>query len=115
MVTFEIRKPDPMELCELHHSNNPEKICYLRSDMLGYILNIANLNYESRVLLVDNTRGLVAGAVLERGVSYCQNVEFNLDQTIKYKMDHLVQMDITSNQHKPLATISANLLIQTNK
>lgn len=79
--------------------------------MLGYILNIANLNYESRVMLVDNTRGLMAGAVLERGVNHCQIVEFQQDQTIKYKMDHLIQMDISSNAHKPLSTISSHLLI----
>mgnify|MGYP003904410155 CR=1 FL=1 len=111
MVTFEVRKPEPMELCELHHTNNPEKICYLRPDMLGYILNMANLNHESRVLLVDNTRGLVAGAVLGRGVTACQIVEFHQDQTIKYKMEHFLQMDITANQHKPLSTISSHLLI----
>ena len=71
MVTFEVRKPVAMELCELHHINNPERICYLRPDMMGYILNIANINHDSRVLLVENTRGLVAGAILERGINYC--------------------------------------------
>lgn len=49
----------------------------MRSDMLGYVLNYANLSYESRVLLVENTRGMMAGAVAERGINYCMRVEFN--------------------------------------
>ncbi len=29
---------------EAYFQNNPEKICYLRPDMLGYILNYSNVN-----------------------------------------------------------------------
>jgi len=43
----------------------------LRPDSLGYIINIANINAMSRVLLVDNTKGLVAGALCERSVAFC--------------------------------------------
>lgn len=44
MVSFEIRKPECLEICEAYHQNNPEKICYLRPDMLGFILNYSNVN-----------------------------------------------------------------------
>ena len=81
---------------------------------MGYMLNLANLNYDSRVLIVDNTRGLLTGGVLERGVNYCQQVEFNQDQTIKYKAEHLLQMDLGSAEIKALSVIASQLLIQTN-
>jgi hypothetical protein len=43
----------------------------LRPDSLGYIINMANISTMSRVLLVDNTKGLVAGALCERSIAYC--------------------------------------------
>ena len=43
----------------------------LRPDSLAYMLNMANINSTSRVLLVDGARGLVAGALCERSVGYC--------------------------------------------
>jgi hypothetical protein len=67
MVSFEIRKPECLEICEAYYQNNPEKICYLRPDMLGFILNYSNINSQSKCLLVENTRGLMAGALIERG------------------------------------------------
>lgn len=77
MVTFEVRAVDSIEACDFYYTYYPEKICYLRSDMLGYLLNLANLSAESRVLMVENTRGLLAGAVMERKINYCLRVEFN--------------------------------------
>jgi len=115
MVTFEVRRPDAMELCDVHFQNNPEKICDLRPDVLGYILNMANLNFESRVLLVENTRGLLAGAVIERGINYCLMVEFNQDKSVKYRNDFLYQMDIATNDHKAMSSIAANMLLPLNK
>ena len=52
----------------------------LRPDSLGFLLNYANINYESRVLLCDKTRGLIAGALVERDVREIMHVEFGHHQ-----------------------------------
>jgi len=36
---------------------------------------MANINYESRVLLVDKTKGFIAGALIERQVPEILHVE----------------------------------------
>ena len=43
------------------------------------MLNIANINYQSRVLVVENTKGFLCGAVMEKAVGYCLRVDFNAD------------------------------------
>jgi hypothetical protein len=77
MVTFEIRKPDAAEMCETYWQCYPEKIFYLRPDMVGYMMNNSNVNFDSKVLLIDSTRGLLAGVLYEKKVKYCLQVEFN--------------------------------------
>ena len=59
LVTIQIIKPSALELCDTYHTNYPDKICGLRPDNLGYLLNMSNANSQSRVLFVDNTRGLL--------------------------------------------------------
>lgn len=46
--------------------------------MLGFILNHANINYDSRVLIVDNTKGLLLGALVEKKIRSGLKVEFNV-------------------------------------
>jgi hypothetical protein len=44
--------------------------------MLGHLLNLANVSNESHVLLIENTKGLMAGAVIERQPHSIMRVEF---------------------------------------
>ena len=76
MVTFEVKRPTSLELCEAYSSTQPGKILGLRSDSIALILQMANVNSESRVLLVDKTKGLLTGALIERGVSEIMCIEF---------------------------------------
>jgi hypothetical protein len=48
----------------------------LRPDSLGFLLNYANINYDSRVLLCDKTKGLITGALIEKDVREIMHVEF---------------------------------------
>ena len=73
-MIFEAKKPTSLALCEMYWQTQPQKLCMLRPDSLAYLLNMANVNCQSNVLLVDNTRGLVAGALCERSISYCLQV-----------------------------------------
>jgi hypothetical protein len=92
MVTFEVRKPEPMEVCEAYFRNNPEKICGLRPDSLGYLLTMGNVSSQSRVLLVENTRGFLAGVLMDKEVRYGLRVEFN-SRSIKNNNEILSEMD----------------------
>jgi len=44
MVTFEVKKPNALELCEAYSSTQPAKIQGLRSDSLALIMQMANIN-----------------------------------------------------------------------
>jgi tRNA (adenine58-N1)-methyltransferase non-catalytic subunit len=74
-VTFEVKKPTALEICEAYTQNQPNRILGLRSDTLGLMMQMANINAESRVLLIDKTRGLMAGALIEKGVKEILYVE----------------------------------------
>lgn len=83
-VWFEARRPTALNICEVYHRSQPEKICNLRPDSLSFLINMANVSFQSRVLLVENTKGLVQGALIERCVAYALRVEF---------MENLVELD----------------------
>jgi tRNA (adenine58-N1)-methyltransferase non-catalytic subunit len=85
-VVFTIRKPNSYSLCEAYHLTGPQKICHLRPDSFGYLLNMANVNCMSHCLVVENTKGLVTGALCERMCAYTMVVNFtNEDQQASLK------------------------------
>lgn len=61
----------------MYSQTQPFKICSLRPDSMGLLLNMANINSNSRVLLVDKTKGLLSGALIERDVQNVLKVEFS--------------------------------------
>ena len=75
-VWFEARRPTALNLCETYHRSSPDRICHLRPDSLALLLNVANVSFQSRVLLVENTKGFLSGALAERAVAYALRVEF---------------------------------------
>ena len=92
LVTFEVRKPSSLEICEAYFHCYPDRICFLRPDMLGYILQMANISSESKVLIVENTRGFIPGVMMEKEVKYGLRVEF-CTKALKYFNDILIEMD----------------------
>ena len=58
-VWFEVRRPTALNICETYHRSSPDRICNLRPDSLALLLNMANLSFQSRVILVDNTKGFL--------------------------------------------------------
>ena len=66
-----------MEICEVYSSTAPNKICSLRVDSLAILLNMANLSKNSKVLLVENTKGFMQGALSERGVYSILRIEMH--------------------------------------
>ena len=63
---FRILQCSALTVCDAVHSSNPEKICGLRPDSLGALLNGANVQSGCAALVFDGCAGLLAGAVIER-------------------------------------------------
>ena len=112
MLTFEIRKPTIHEICETYFTFKPSHICFLRSDMLGLLMNYSNVNSESNVLIVENTRGLISGAVAEREPIYGLRVEFGSD-SLKNNNEILrfTYPFLTSNHCLKIGAINSNMLL----
>ncbi|CDW89783.1 trna (adenine-n)-methyltransferase non-catalytic subunit trm6-like [Stylonychia lemnae] len=75
-ITFQLKKPTALELCNVYSQTQPAKIMGLRADSLALLLNMANINQESRVILLDKTKGLLTGALIEKDVREILHVEF---------------------------------------
>lgn len=112
MPTFEVRKPTAMEVCEAYGSS--ARLCHLRSDMLGFLMNMSNINSESKVLLVEHTRGFMTGAISERDPKSILRVEFGHD-SIKCNNDILKEMDPTVGQQIKVTYVHSKMLINVNK
>ncbi|TNV78396.1 hypothetical protein FGO68_gene13808 [Halteria grandinella] len=103
-VTFEIKKPTALELCEAYTQTQPQRILSLRADTLGLMMQMANINQESRVLLIDKTRGLLAGALIEKNVKEILHVELGGGgQQIKMQTDILMEYNLHPYQQKRLS------------
>ena len=76
--------------------------------MLGYILNMSNVNADSQVLMVEHTRGMVAGALMERGPKYIQRVEYS-HSSIKINSEILEQFDLPGSDFLRLGSVHGNL------
>ncbi|RKP40422.1 Gcd10p-domain-containing protein [Dimargaris cristalligena] len=63
---FTVVEPTLHNVCNLYFSKNPMKIRDLRVDTLSQVVTSANLNAYSKILVVDDTQGLVLSAALSR-------------------------------------------------
>ncbi|KAJ8652243.1 hypothetical protein O0I10_012151 [Lichtheimia ornata] len=70
MKVFTPVRPTLYQINELFFNKNPEKIKGLRVDTLSQILSLANVRSNSKVLVVDDTQGLIVSAVAERMGGY---------------------------------------------
>jgi len=66
MKLVKLVQPSALNLCKTYYYNKPGKINYLRFDSLAQMLHLGNIQANSNVLVIDNTAGLVVGAVAER-------------------------------------------------
>ena len=109
---FEVRRPNAVDLCEAYFARTPEKICGLRSDSLALLLNMANVSFESNVLLVDNTRGLLAGALIEKCASYILRVEFSTCQNLQCNTEFLQPFNLAPQSTRRLASVHASVFLK---
>ena len=53
-------------LCTHFIDREPHKIMDMRLDTLGQVLNLANVQYGGKYLVMDDTKGMLLGAIIER-------------------------------------------------
>ncbi|KAI9292508.1 Gcd10p-domain-containing protein [Neoconidiobolus thromboides FSU 785] len=58
--------PSTFNICEFFHLKNPSKIKDLRMDTLSQMLTIGNVQPNSKILVVEDTNGLVLSSILDR-------------------------------------------------
>ncbi|KAL0094864.1 adenine(58)-N(1)-methyltransferase non-catalytic subunit TRM6 [Phycomyces blakesleeanus] len=59
-------RPTLYSITQYFFNKNPEKIRHLRIDTLSQLLNHANVRANGKILVVDDTQGLIISAVAER-------------------------------------------------
>ncbi|CEJ02829.1 hypothetical protein RMCBS344292_16823 [Rhizopus microsporus] len=74
MKLFTPIRPTLFSIAEYFFNKNPEKIKHLRIDTLSQLLSISNVHPNSKMLVVDDTQGLIVSAMLERMGGYGQLV-----------------------------------------
>jgi len=62
----ELRYPSLYNVCEYAYELQENKIVNLRYDALAYILNSSNITHTSKVLIIENTDGIVTAGAVER-------------------------------------------------
>jgi tRNA (adenine58-N1)-methyltransferase non-catalytic subunit len=64
-------------LCNHFIEREPQKVLDLRLDTVGQILNLANVQYGGKYLVMDDTKGLLLGAIIER----CSSVKLEYQKS----------------------------------
>ncbi|KAI8883539.1 eukaryotic initiation factor 3, gamma subunit [Backusella circina FSU 941] len=59
-------RPTLRTMCEYFFNKNPDKIKHLRIDTLSQLLSMANIRAHSKLLVVDDTQGMIITAIMER-------------------------------------------------
>ena len=65
MPFVSVLRPSPLTLCDLYMIKGPEKLLGLRRDTLALMLTLSNLQEGSRVLVLEQTLGLLAAAATQ--------------------------------------------------
>lgn len=74
MKTFTPVRPTINTIVDYFFTKNPDKIKHLRVDTLSQLLCLANVHANNKMLVVDDTQGLIVASVLERMGGYGQVV-----------------------------------------
>lgn len=70
MKVFTPIRPTIYSITDYFFTKNPDKIKNIRVDTLSQLLSLANVRANSKLLVVDDTQGLIVSSVLERMGGY---------------------------------------------
>ncbi|KAK9108727.1 hypothetical protein Sjap_016787 [Stephania japonica] len=81
-----LRRPFARSICEAYFKKHPDRIGFLRVDVLSLLLSLANVTTSSDIVVLDMVGGILTGAVAERlgGTGSVCNTYFG---TTPYSMD----------------------------
>lgn len=66
MKVFTPIRPTINTITDYFFTKNPDKIKHLRVDTLSQLLCLANVHANNKMLVVDDTQGLIVASVLDR-------------------------------------------------
>lgn len=74
MKIFTPVRPTINTIADYFFTKNPDKIKHMRIDTLSQLLCLANVHANNKMLVVDDTQGMIVSAVLDRMGGYGQLV-----------------------------------------
>ncbi|RIA81285.1 Gcd10p-domain-containing protein [Glomus cerebriforme] len=97
-------KPTLYSVWEYFFSKNPGKIRDMRIDTLSQILSLANVRAYTKMLVVDDTQGLVVTGVMERLGGY--GIVLGIHDSENHNYDIVRYMNFSKKIHDSLMTLS---------
>jgi hypothetical protein len=96
-------------------SISPAKICNLRLDTFALMMHMANISYKSRVLIIDNTKGFLSGALIERDVHSILRIEFGVSgytntKTCKLESEVLFQYNFPYHLTRKISYLHSEVI-----
>jgi tRNA A58 N-methylase Trm61 len=108
---FEARRPTASELCDCYSSHVPHTICNLRTDSLGLMINLSNLNSNSKALVVEATKGLLLGACMERDPAHITRIEFNKMNSLKNDIENFEHFNHPYHKNRKITLLTQKLIL----
>lgn len=108
---FEARFPCIADLADCLAQHVPHTICNLRTDSVGFLLNITNINSNSKVCLVENTRGFLMGCVMEKDIQQLTRVEFAKTNSLKNDIDYYENFNHPYFKNKRITYLTQKMLL----
>ena len=83
----ELRYPSLHNVCDFIFDQPDNRTLKLRYDALAYILNSANITFNSRTLIIENTKGILTAGVVERMGESGEICKFSLPEGADSKIN----------------------------
>ncbi|KAI7891178.1 Gcd10p family-domain-containing protein [Mucor mucedo] len=103
MKVFTPVRPTISTMVDYFFSKNPDKIKHLRIDTLSQLLCLANVHANNKMLVVDDTQGLIVASMLERMGGHGQVVAIHEGDNHNY--DVLRYMNFSKEIQNTLYTV----------
>lgn len=111
MKTFTPVRPTINTINDYFFSKNPDKIKHMRIDTLSQLLSMANVHANSKLLVVDDTQGLVVSSCLERMGGFGQLVAIHEGDHHNY--DILRYMNFSKSVQNVFHPVPMTMIDQT--
>ncbi|OBZ84806.1 tRNA (adenine(58)-N(1))-methyltransferase non-catalytic subunit TRM6 [Choanephora cucurbitarum] len=108
MKVFTPIRPTLCSITNYFYNKNPEKIKHLRIDTLSQLLSLGNVHANSKLLVVDDTQGLIVSSLLERMGGFGQLVALHEGEFHNY--DILRYMNFPKSTQSILHTVPFGLV-----